>query len=185
MINKSFKVALHALLTAIPTVFGYVLGPLTHTINIFLSFTGLPIGVRLGFMSLVMVVILARAILGRGAALVQGFLLAVTGAIFHYGESPLIRIPKDFLLGVGVEVALLRVDGTKVNVKQIIMASIIGGVFSYIPYIMFVPLSTFHLALFASILLMPSFLLSCILGGLITIGVLRHVRKFLESKVGA
>jgi len=181
MTRKSFKVALHAILTAVPTVLGYVLGPLTHTINLLLSFTGLPIGVRLGFMSLVIVVILARAILGRGAALVQGVLLAITGVIFHHGESPLVRIPKDFLLGLGVEIALLRLSRPKINVKQALVASILGGILSYIPYLMFIPSSVFHLALVASILLMPSFLTSCIIGGIIAMEILKRVHTVLKG----
>jgi len=181
MTNKSFRVALHAILTAIPTVLGYVLGPLTHTVNLFLSFTGLPIGVRLGFMSLVMVVILARAVLGRGAALLQGTLLAITGALFHHGESPLIRVPKDFLLGLGVEVALFRVNEPKISVRQALIASIFGGILSYIPYLMFIPSNMLHLALITSILLMPSFLLSCIIGGIIASEILKRAHKVLKS----
>ena len=179
MMRRSFKIVLHAILTSIPTVLGYVLGPLTHTINLVLSFTKIPIGIRLGFMSLTTVIVIARLILGKGAALTQGFLLAITGAIFHHSQSPLIIVPRDILLGVGIEITLSRTKGVEISAFYAILASIVGGLLSYLPYLIFLPLEYYHLALITSILLMPNFIISCIIGGYIALELSKQIQKII------
>ncbi len=164
------------MLTAIPTALGYVLGPLTHAINAIPKAVGLPIGVRLGFMSLAVSVVLARALLGRGAALTQGILLAVTGVALHHGEPPFIRAPKDVLLGLGVELVTLSAK-EELSAKRVLAASVVGGLLSYTPYLLFLPCQTPYASLAAALALMPSFLMSCVVGGLLASELMERLFK--------
>ena len=164
------------MLTAIPTALGYVLGPLTHAINAIPKAVGLPVGVRLGFMSLVVSVVLARALLGKGAALTQGLLLAVTGVALHHGEPPFIRAPKDVLLGLGVELATLGAKG-ELSTKRVLVASVAGGLLSYTPYLLFLPRQSPYASLAVTLVLMPSFLMSCVMGSLLASELVERLLK--------
>ena len=182
--RRSFRIALFAFLTAIPTALGYVLGPITHSINYLFSVLslpglgpGLPGTLHLGFTPLVAVTVLARAYLGRGAALVEGVLLAITGIIFHPSEPAIIRGPKDVLLGVGVELVLLRKrEGDAFSTSEAVVASFVGGLLSYLPYLtLAIPLSLYTLGLFyvSLLILMSGYLVSCLIGGYIAGQVLK------------
>ncbi len=164
--KKSLKVSLLAILTALPTALGYVLGPLTHTADLIFTIFGIPFKLHLGFMPLVISVILARAYIGRSGALIEGILLGVTSIFFHSkSEPPIIRVPKDILLGLGVELAMLRYK--KIDIWLTIFSALIGGFFSYIPYLFFTPLGFHSLIIYyiSIIILMFSYLISCILAG--------------------
>ena len=181
----SFKIAFFAILTAIPTGLGYVLGPLTHSVNYLFSVIslpglgpGLPGTLHLGFTPLVTVTILARAYLGRGSAIMEGVLLAITGLFFHPGEPAIIRGPKDVLLGVGVELTLLKKGEVDVGIADAIVASFVGGLMSYLPYLtLAIPLSLYLLGVFyvSLLILMSGYLVSCLIGGYIA----GHVLKVL------
>lgn len=173
--SKTRKVALLAVLTAIPTALGYVLGPITHSVNLIFKVLGIPFGLKLGFTSLVLVTILARAYLGRGAATIEGLLLGLTAIIFHTSEPPTIRIPKDLLLGIGVDLALLK--SGKVDVISSVFASLIGGALSYIPYLLLLPLESYTTIIFLTILLLAisGYLISCALGGFLAGMVMKRL----------
>lgn len=167
--NKAVTVSLLAVLTAIPTALGYVLGPMTHFINLSFKLIGVPFSLKLGFASIVLVTILARAYLGRGAAVVEGLLLGITAIFFHTSEPPIIRVPKDTLLGIGVDVALLKSEN--IGMKSAIVASFLGGILSYIPYLMFAP----SVLLFFTLLLVTTsgYLISCVIGGFLASLILK------------
>lgn len=167
--NKAVTVSLLAVLTAIPTALGYVLGPMTHFINLSFKLIGIPFSFKFGFVSIVLVTILARAYLGRGAAIVEGLLLGITAIFFHTSEPPTIRVPKDTLLGIGVDVALLKSEN--IGMKSSIVASFLGGILSYIPYLVFSPspLLFFTLLLVAT----SGYLISCVIGGFLASIILK------------
>lgn len=163
--------SLLAVLTAIPTALGYVLGPLTHFVNLSFKLMGIPFSLKLGLASLVLVTVLARAYIGRGAATIEGLLLGVTAVFFHVSEPPTIRIPKDTLLGIGIDVALLKSEN--VNLRNAIAASLLGGALSYIPYLIFAPSALLFLALL--LIVTSGYFISCMLGGYLAGLVLRYV----------
>jgi len=178
--RSSFKAALLAVLTAIPTGLGYVLGPITHSADRILSLVvipglgPLPWKLHLGFMPLVIATILARVLLGRGAAVLEGVLLAITGIIFHPGKPAVITGPRDVLLGVGVELVLLRErEGKAIGTAEAVVASFLGGLMSYIPFLAFTPLpgpyalQSAALIYISVLVLMSSYLISCLIGGYI------------------
>jgi hypothetical protein len=173
--SKTKKVALLAVLTAIPTATGYILGPLSSFINLSFKLMGIPFGVKLGFASLVLVTILARSYLGRGAATTEGLLLGITAIFFHVSEPPTIRIPKDLLLGVGVDIALFK--SSEVDIKSSIFASIIGGALSYVPYLLILPVESYTTVLLLTIVLvaMSGYLISCAMGGFVAGLVLKNL----------
>jgi len=176
--NIAVTVSMLAVLTAIPTALGYVLGPMTHFVNLTFKLIGIPFSLKLGFASLVLVTILARAYLGRGAAVVEGLLLGITAIFFHTSEPPVIRLPKDTLLGIGVDVALLKSEN--IGVKGALVASFLGGLLSYIPYLVFAPSAL----LFFTLLLVATsgYLISCVIGGFLASLILKffppqYIRK--------
>jgi len=158
-----------AVLTAIPTALGYVLGPMTHFVNLSFKLVGIPFSIKLGFASLVLVTILARAYLGRGAAVLEGLLLGITAVFFHTSEPPTVRIPRDALLGIGVDIVLLKSE--KIGIKGAIVASLLGGILSYIPYLVFAHLTL----LFFTLLLIATsgYLVSCVIGGFLSSLILK------------
>lgn len=151
-------------LAAIPTALGYILGPLTRTVDRVTSLIGLPLSPRLGLLPLATVTVLARAYLGRGGGVKEGVLLAATGAFFHPRDLSL-RLPRNILLGVGIELALLKVE--KPGAPECILASLIGGIFSYTPYLLFAPSEMFSATVFlASIIISTvNYLLAIVIGG--------------------
>ena len=169
--NKAVTVSLLAVLTAIPTALGYVLGPITHFVNLSFKLIGIPFSLRFGFTSIVLVTILARAYLGRGAAIVEGLLLGITAIFFHTSEPPTIRVPKDTLLGIGVDLTLLKSEN--IGLKSAIVASFLGGILSYIPYLLFDPSAL----LFFTLLLVATsgYLISCAIGGFLASLILKFL----------
>ena len=178
--RSSFKAALLAVLTAIPTGLGYVLGPITHSADRLLSMIVVPgLGpipwkLHLGFMPLVVVTILARVLLGRGAAVLEGVLLAITGIIFHPSKPAVITGPRDVLLGVGVELVMLREgEGKAIGIAEAVVAGFVGGLMSYLPFLAFSPLpgpyalQSAALLYISILVLMSSYLVSCLVGGYI------------------
>ena len=178
--RSSFKAALLAVLTAIPTGLGYVLGPITHSADRLLSMIVVPgLGpipwkLHLGFMPLVVVTILARVLLGRGAAVLEGVLLAITGIIFHPSKPAVITGPRDVLLGVGVELVMLKEgEGKAIGIAEAVVAGFVGGLMSYLPFLAFSPLpgpyalQSAALLYISILVLMSSYLVSCLVGGYI------------------
>ena len=178
--RASFKAALLAVLTAIPTGLGYVLGPIAHSADRLLSMIvipglgPLPWKIHLGFMPLVVVTILARVLLGRGAAILEGILLAITGIIFHPSKPAVITGPRDVLLGVGVELVLLKEgEGRAIGTAEAVVAGFFGGLLSYLPFLAFAPLpgpyalqsaALFYISI---LVMMSSYLVDCLIGGFI------------------
>lgn len=169
-------IALLAVLTAIPTALGYVLGPLSRSLDALLGLVPfLPVRFYLGFIPLVISTILARACLGRGGAVAEGLLLAVSGVLLHPTQPAPILLLRDILLGVGVEVSLL---GCRIlSLYPILLSSLLGGLASYLPYLLYAtPLSN-PLILYASwILLMSNKLISALIGGYLAYLILRSLR---------
>jgi len=161
--RAAVEVAVLSILAAIPTAAGYVLGPATRAVNQLSSLAGLSFAPRLGFLPLVTSVVLARLYLGRGAALKEGVLLAVTGAVFHPRDLQL-RLPRDIMLGLGVELALLKSGNP--GSAECLLASLVGGLLSYAPYLFFAPLGAPSAALYAALVLATAnHLITCAAGG--------------------
>ena len=172
---ESRAISLLAVLTALPTALGYVLGPLTHSLNALLGLVPfLPIRFSLGFIPLVISTILARAYLGRGGAVVEGVLLAVTGVFLHPTQPAPILLMRDILLGVGVEVSLIR--SSDLVLSSILLSSLFGGLASYLPYLLYAsPLSNPLLIYSSWVILMSNKLLSALIGGYLSYLILRRL----------
>ena len=163
MKKRVLEVAILSTLAAVPTAMGYVLGPLSRALNAATSTLGLPFAPRLGFIPLVTATVLARAIVGKGAALKEGVLLALLGAVFHPTDLTL-RFLRDLMLGVGVEVATLSCKSF--DASSCVIAGILGGFISYTPYLVFAPAASAAVALYAAIVLSTAnWLVSCAIGG--------------------
>ncbi len=164
-----------SLLAAIPTALGYVLGPLTRAVSGAASLAGMPISPRLGLLPLTTVTVLARAYIGRGGAIKEGILLATTGAFFHPRDLSL-RVPRNILLGVGVELALLKAE--KFSAAECVLASLVGGVFSYTPYLLFATPGIFSAAVFLASVIVSTvnYLLTMVIGGYFASLVLKRAR---------
>lgn len=165
-----------SLLAAIPTALGYVLGPLTRAISRAASLTGIPLSPRLGLLPLTTVTVLARAYLGRGGAIKEGILLATTGAFFHPRDLSL-RVPRNILLGIGIELALLKAE--KFSTVECVLASLVGGVISYTPYLLFAtPQGVFSAAVFLASIIVSTvnYLLTMAIGGYFASLVLKRAR---------
>lgn len=157
------EVAVLSLLAAIPTALGYALGPVSRALSTASRATGFPLAPRLGFIPIVTVTVLARTCLGRGAAVKEGVLLALLGAVFHPRDLTL-RTLRNMMLGVGVEIGTLGVK--RVDLWSCVLASLVGGAFSYTPYLIFTPLGVGSAALYATLVLSSvNWLLSCAIGG--------------------
>lgn len=169
------EIAVLSLLAAIPTALGYVLGPLTRTIGRVTLLVGLPISPRLGLLPLATVTVLARAYLGKGGGVKEGILLAATGAFFHPRDLGL-RLPRNILLGVGIELALLKVE--KPGAPECILASLMGGIFSYTPYLLFAPPEMFSATVFLASIIVSTvnYLLAIVIGGYFAALVLKRVK---------
>ncbi len=180
---KSRDVALYVVLTGLPTALGYIMGPITHTVNNLIELSGIPIPIqlKLGFIWLPFSVLLARALIGKGAAITEGILLGITAIFFHPGKEPFIRLLRDVMLGVGIEVSLIK--SNKLNKLNTIIAGISGGFFSYIPYLLFVPFYIEMIAfLLASILiLMINHIIASIIGCYIGLIILNRVKQAISS----
>ncbi|MCX8180461.1 MAG: hypothetical protein N3E41_03655 [Thermofilaceae archaeon] len=169
------EVAVLSILAAIPTALGYVLGPLSRAFSAVSGALGVPIAPRLGFIPLVTSTVLARAYLGRGAAVKEGALLALLGMLFHPRDLSL-RLPRNFMLGVGVELAMLGAGS--IDKAYCVVAGVAGGLLSYTPYLLFTPWGAPSAALYLTILLSSAnWLLSCAIGGYIAAVVLERVSK--------
>lgn len=175
MKRAAVEVAVLSILAAFPTAAGYVLGPLTRTLDQFSSMLSLPITPRLGFLPLVTSVVLARLYLGRSAALKEGILLALTGAFFHPRDLQL-RFLRNVMLGLGTELALLKAGNP--GVAECLLASLAGGLFSYVPYLLFAPLGAPSAALYAALVLATAnHLLTCAAGGYLAVLVARRLPR--------
>lgn len=182
MRRATLEVVVLSLLAAVPTAAGYVLGPLSRALGAVASSTGVPFAPRLGFLPLVTVTVLARAYLGRGAAVKEGLLLAVTGALLHPRDLTL-RFARNVLLGVGVELSLL--GAKRLNAALCVLAGLAGGLLSYAPYLLFTPLSPGSaLAAYAALVLSAAnWLLTCALGAYVAALALKRVPRLpLSSK---
>jgi len=172
MRRDSRAIALLAVLTALPTALGYVLGPLTHGLNAVLSLIPFnPVRFYLGFMLLLISTVLARAYLGRGGAIVEGLLLAITGVLLHPTKPIPIILSKDILLGLGVEFSLIR--SSDLRLIPILSSSLLGGLGHCLPFLLFTYL---RLGFFPSSLwFVPNMLLSALIGGYVTYLILRRL----------
>lgn len=194
MKRRSIEIALLSIFAIIPTVLGYILGPLTHQVNrLFaiitipgLSTPGIPGTLHLGFSPLVTVTILARSYLGRGGALKESVLLAITGVIFHPGEPAIIRVLKDILLGLGVEITYLFSKSKNVATGEVLVASFVGGLLSYLPYLLFTPFSLYLLPIFyvSLLILMNGYLISCLIGGVFASIILKRAPSISKLVTG-
>jgi hypothetical protein len=173
--QAAVEIAVLSILAAIPTAAGYVLGPATRAVSQLSSLAGLPFAPRLGFLPLVTSVVLARLYLGRGAALKEGVLLAVTGAVFHPRDLQL-RLPRNVMLGLGVELALLKAGNP--GSAECLLASLAGGLLSYAPYLLFAPLGVPSAALYAALVLSTvNHLITCAAGGYLAVLVARKLPR--------
>lgn len=183
MKRAALEVAVLSILAAIPTAAGYVLGPATRALSQASSLLNLPLAPRLGFLPLVTSVVLARLYLGRGAALKEGFLLSLAGAVFHPRDLQL-RFPRNVMLGLGVELALLKASSP--GLAECLLASLAGGLLSYLPYLFFAPLGAPGAALYAAIVLATAnHLLTCAAGGYLAALVARKLPQLPGFARGA
>ena len=182
MVRKSVRISVYALLTALPTALGYVLGPLTHSIDMVFAAAGVPVKAHLGLMVLVLSVVAGRSMMGPGSATILGVLLGLTGVVFHPSEPAFIRFPKDVLLGVGVDLGFLLPLGK--GRGRAITASALGGFLSYLPYLLFAPPGVFASILYmmSLLILWSSYLFSCIIGGLVAHEVLSRTQVWGKWK---
>ncbi|MEM3943081.1 MAG: hypothetical protein QXJ59_03260 [Thermofilaceae archaeon] len=166
------EVAVLSILAAVPTALGYVLGPLSRALSATARAFGFPVAPRLGFIPLVTVTVLARAYLGRGAAVKEGVLLALLGAVFHPRDLSL-RVLRNIMLGVGVELGMIGVK--RIDAWSCVLAGLVGGALSYTPYLLFAPLSVGAAVLYAALILSSvNWLLSCAIGGYLASIVFRR-----------
>ena len=175
MKRAAVEAAVLSILAAIPTAAGYVLGPATRALSQASSLLNLPFAPRLGFLPLATSVVLARLYLGRGAALKEGVLLALTGAVFHPRDLQF-RVPRNAMLGLGVELALLKAGAP--GLAECLLASLAGGLLSYVPYLLFAPLGAPSAVLYAALVLATiNHLLTCAAGGYLAVLVARKLPR--------
>ncbi|RLI14484.1 hypothetical protein DRO49_06165 [Candidatus Bathyarchaeota archaeon] len=175
MRRDSKAIALLAVLTALPTALGYVLGPLTHSLNAVLSLIPFnPVRFYLGFMPLLISTVLARAYLGRGGAIVEGLLLAITGVFLHPTKPIPIILLKDVLLGLGVEVSLIGSRGLRLI--PILSSSLLGGLGHALPFLIF------SYPFLTSLWFIPNMLLSALIGGYLAYLILKRLPDEYSSK---